>query len=319
MENDDHADLKPIADATAGATGALLTTVLLSPIDVAKTRIQANFSTGDGTLATLQQIVAADGIAGLYKGLGMKGLETVLRNFLYFYAYEFFKARYVSLGFKPSTLGHTVCGVMAGISNLTVTLPIDTLNVRIQADTRSPSVLTQEFLAEGPDCWWRGFGVSTILTLNPALTFSIFDRLKARVLRLLDASAAGGSGSPQALTAAQAFLLGSVSKVIATLLTYPLMRAKSIMQASGKAQREGDKANENNADEGRSRHRGLVQVLLDVLEREGPMGLYRGCATQIFTAVTKSGILLTTKEQLAAFAMGIVLLAKGRRMTLTAK
>ena len=49
------------------------------------------------------------------------------------------------------------------------------------------------------------------------------------------------------------------------------------------------------------------------------MGLYRGCATQIFTAVTKSGILLTTKEQLAAFAMGIVLLAKGRRMTLTAK
>ena len=70
MENDDHADLKPIADATAGATGALLTTVLLSPIDVAKTRIQANFSTGDGTLATLQQIVAADGIAGLYKGIG---------------------------------------------------------------------------------------------------------------------------------------------------------------------------------------------------------------------------------------------------------
>ena len=305
-------DIKPLADATAGATGALLTTVLLSPVDIAKTRIQANVSSGDGTLATIRQILAADGVAGLYKGLGMKGVETVLRNFLYFYAYEFFKARYHSLGFKPSTIGHTGCGVLAGISNLTVTLPIDTLNVRIQADTRSAAVLTREFLAEGPDCWWRGFGVSSILTLNPALTFSIFDRLKAHVLRIVSASAVDGSGAPPALTAAQAFVLGSASKVIATLLTYPLMRAKSIMQASGAARREGD---DSDADEGRRRRRGLVQVLIDVIEREGAAGLYRGCATQIFTAVTKSGILLTTKEQLAAFAMGLVLLLKGRRLT----
>ena len=55
------------------------------------------------------------------------GVETVLRNFLYFYAYELIKASYYRLGFKPSALGHTGCGVLAGIANLTVTMPIEAL------------------------------------------------------------------------------------------------------------------------------------------------------------------------------------------------
>ena len=37
------------------------------------------------------------------------------------------------------------------------------------------------------------------------------------------------------------------------------------------------------------------------------------CATQIFTAVAKSGILISTKERLAAFAMGLVLLLQQKR------
>ena len=42
--------------------------------------------------------------------------------------------------------------------------------------------------------------------------------------------------------------------------------------------------------------RSFVRVLLELFQKEGVEGLYRGCAAQIFTAVTKSGILLTTKE-----------------------
>lgn len=55
-----------------------------------------------------------------------------------------------------------------------------------------------------------------------------------------------------------------------------------------------------------------VQVLLAILRTEGVEGLYRGCSAQIFTAVSKSGILLTTKEKIAAFAMSL-LIVLGRR------
>ena len=335
----------PLIDATAGAAGALLTTCMLSPVDVAKTRMQTGRSK-EGTIATIRQIFDELGVEGLFKGLPMKGVETVLRNFLYFYAYEWLKATYYRLGFRPSTLGHTACGVLAGVSNLTVTMPIDTLNVRVQSDSRSTATIAREMLDEGVETMWRGFGVSSILTLNPALTFAVFDALKARVLRRLKRKQLAGGGGSVALTVSQAFVLGSVSKVVATLLTYPLMRAKSIMQtrsmqtpvasvltpppravhANGTANGKSDTPTKNGQANGggppavspakpvSAAKAGFVRVLLDVLEQEGVGGLYRGCAAQIFTAVTKSGILLSVKEQLAAFAMSLVLLLSRRRL-----
>ena len=213
---------------------------------------------------------------------------------------------------QPGALGHTACGVVAGVSNITVTLPIDTLNVRMQASSGGQSAIdaARELIAEGPSGMWRGFTVSSILTLNPALTFAIFDSLKARLLKL--------SGS-KVLTAAQAFLLGSLSKVIATVLTYPLMRAKSMLQApkakaaAAAAATNATKAKDSGSVPKPPPERGILSVLRDVIEHEGIGGLYRGCSAQIFTAITKTGILLTTKEKIAAFAMAIVLLFDRKR------
>ena len=312
MPTSREAELKPLADATAGGIGALFTNCLLSPVDVAKTRIQSGRSK-HGVIETIRQIVEEDGVHGLFKGLSVKSVETVLRNFLYFYVYEWAKARYHRLISQPGALGHTACGVVAGVSNITVTLPIDTLNVRMQASSGGQSAIdaARELIAEGPSGMWRGFTVSSILTLNPALTFAIFDSLKARLLKL--------SGS-KVLTAAQAFLLGSLSKVIATVLTYPLMRAKSMLQAP-KAKAAAAAASTNATTKAKDSgsvpkpppERGILSVLRDVIEHEGIGGLYRGCSAQIFTAITKTGILLTTKEKIAAFAMAIVLLFDRKR------
>lgn len=308
----------PLVEATAGATGALMVSVMLMPVEIAKTRQQTGMSS-EGLIGTIQKVFETSGWPGLFKGLQMKSVEVVLRNFLYFYAYEWLKARYYRLGFKPSTLGHTACGVAAGMSNLTVTMPIDTLNVRIQSDSRSRSTseVMRELVAEGAGSMWSGFAISSILTLNPALTFAVFDKLKARVLKVL--------GSTK-LSAAQAFVLGSVSKVFATLICYPLMRAKSIQQVEGKriqqaaaqnGQPKGSCTNgtataHNGAAAAPTEPRGFVQVLHDIFAQEGVAGLYRGVSAQIFSAVTKSGILLTSKEQLAAFAMALVLMLQKR-------
>ena len=53
-------------------------------------------------------------------------------------------------------------------------------------------------------------------------------------------------------------------------------------------------------------------MLLDIFRAEGVEGLYRGCSAQIFTAVSKSGIMLTTKEKIAAFALQLLLLTRRR-------
>ena len=52
-----------------------------------------------------------------------------------------------------------------------------------------------------------------------------------------------------------------------------------------------------------TRHNHAHGVFADILRSEGVPGLFRGCSAQIFTAVSKSGILLAAKERLAAFAL----------------
>ena len=326
----------PIVEATAGAVGTMVTCVLLYPVDIAKLRMQAGKSKA-GAVEIIRKIVEDESFAALYKGLPTKAVHVVLNNYLYFYIYEWLKAQRSAAGVKASTLINTICGVIAGIGNLTVTLPLDTLVVRVQADNANSQSVSQhaaDLAAEGPSGMWRGMLISSILTLNPALTFAIFDGIKARICKVL---------KTKHLSAAQAFLIGSLAKVVATVLTYPLIRAKTVVQAQGKQVKpqkpqgkalpppviNGAGANGRGAANGSHRGGngncggggsavsggtltrappGFAEVLLTIFREEGLEGLYRGCYAQIFTGVCKSGILLTTKEKIAAFALGLLVM-----------
>ena len=299
MASSEDPDARLLLDATAGAVGSLFTCCLLYPVDKAKIRIQAGRSKAS-VLQTMREI-AHERALELLTGLPAKAVHTTVQNFIYFYAYEWYKAVWRNtLGFRVSTMGNTICGVAAGVTNLSFTLPLETLSVRMQAESgrggRSVGTLSRELLAEGRAGLWRGYGVSCVLALNPALTVAVFDVLKLRWLKLLSA---GRSAKVSSLSVAQAFLLGSLAKVIATLVTYPLIRTKTVMQA----QRPGEAG----------ARRGMANVLVRIARDEGLGGLYRGVYAQIFTAVSKSGLLLTTKEQVAVFAMSLVLLVRRRK------
>jgi len=291
----------PLAEATAGAAGALVTCVLLMPVDTCKVKIQA----GRSKLSvpeTMRAVVSAEGLRGLYNGLLPKAMHTVLQNFMYFFTYEWLKARRAAAGIRQTTLVNTVCGVIAGVSNLTLTLPLETTLVRIQADAagarKGLSQHASELLAEGPDGIWRGFGVSSVLTLNPALTFALFDALKARLRKLTGRSR---------LSTLEGFLVGSLSKALATVMTYPLIRTKVVMQAKPEGADDGASESAQPPNGKLRRRKGMAETLVAIWQREGLPGLFRGCSAQIFTAVAKSGILLTCKERLAAFALLILM------------
>ena len=91
----------PAVEATAGAIGSLITCVAIMPVDTAKVRIQAGVST-DGVLGTMQAVLKSEGLPALYRGLATKALHTMLQNWLYFFTYEWLKARRKSLGLRTS-------------------------------------------------------------------------------------------------------------------------------------------------------------------------------------------------------------------------
>jgi hypothetical protein len=116
---------------------------------------------------------------------------------------------------------------------------------------------------------------------------AIFDALKARVSKLTKRAR---------LSTLEGFLVGSLAKAIATIITYPLIRTKVVMQLSS-GQGNGHPP------------KGMAETFVNIWRREGAEGLFRGCSAQIFTAVSKSGIQLAGKEQLAGFALLILMRA----------
>lgn len=126
---------------------------------------------------------------------------------------------------------------------------------------QSVAAVTEELYHEGGGIgrFWRGFAPSLILTCNPAINYTAFDVLKALWLRRRDAAAAasassgaGGVGSGAAAAGAgtgtgvgpvqgrsgvflnplEAFLIAAAAKSLATLVTYPLIRAKVVLMTS---------------------------------------------------------------------------------------
>ena len=68
-------------------------------------------------------------------------VTSTLQNFLYFYFYEWLKGVARRCGVKQSTLANAMMGTLAGTANLTLTLPLETVIVRLQtaAPTGAPS------------------------------------------------------------------------------------------------------------------------------------------------------------------------------------
>lgn len=118
---------------------------------------------------------------------------------------------------------------------------------------QSVAAVTGELYREGGGMgrFWRGFAPSLILTCNPAINYTAFDVFKALWLKRRNAAAvaaagssvgggataakAGGTaptGSGRFLNPLEAFFVAAAAKSLATLITYPLIRAKVVLMTS---------------------------------------------------------------------------------------
>lgn len=334
--------------------GALFAAVLLYPLDVVKTRQQAEvqenakIASSVTTLAkptrktqnmwvTCWLLYRSEGVEGLFAGLSSKVVHTVFSNFAYFYWYSFLKQAVERRSGKAITTGmNLIIASLAGALNMSMTLPLEMINTRAQIEPSDDEdeagestdvvesqakpvipqhkgiwALTREIYAEdGLLSFWKGYIPSLVLVSNPSINFTIFDKLK---LRMQTAKMAASKATRLAsLTAWEAFLLAAIAKAIATIVTYPVIRAKVLMQAQ-KKHIEGGKHHHHSAEMGDS----MVQVLKRIGEVEGPQGYFKGCSAQLFNTVLKSALLVMTKEQITTYTMRVLYAL--RRDTVAAK
>jgi adenine nucleotide transporter 17 len=131
---------------------------------------------------------------------------------------------------KLSTSSELLLGAAAGALAQIFTIPVSVIATRQQLWTPETAGLApstgknsnppslwqtgQEIVREsGVTGLWTGLRPGLVLTVNPAITYGVFERMKSAAL--------SGKREGDRLGVAESFWIGVSSKAIATIVTYP--------------------------------------------------------------------------------------------------
>jgi len=135
--------------------GALVSAVLVTPLDVVKTRVQAQQGTSVGVTRMFFNIASREGSLALWNGLGLSMLSAVPTVGVYLLAYDAIKANLLS-----SHLGQEMVPVLAGVGarSLAVCLSAPLENARTMAQADGAWLQFQHSIQKhGMRTLWRGF------------------------------------------------------------------------------------------------------------------------------------------------------------------
>ncbi|ODV97609.1 hypothetical protein PACTADRAFT_52469, partial [Pachysolen tannophilus NRRL Y-2460] len=287
--------LTPAEKAISGALSSVIANTVVYPLDLVKTIIQtqekhkskegndsaATKEEYDNALDCLIKLYKKKGITGLYSGIEASLMGTAFQNFCYFYWYSVVRNVYNDLIVNRGVINKKKIGpreskivnelllgvIAASISQVFVT-PINVISTSQQTNSNE---LTKEELRDGILSLWNGLKVSLVLSLNPSITYGSYERLK----HLLYGS------HVEYLKPIQSFTLGLLSKILATLITQPLIVSKATLQSS----QYGHK------------YHSFQDVLVHLYKENGLLGLWRGILPQISKAALVQGLLFMFKDQ----------------------
>lgn len=272
-----------------------------------------------GLLDAAQKIYDNEGgLPGFYTGLFQDTGKTVLDSFFFFLAYNFFRERRLKArgnGKSLAALEELSVGFVAGSLTKLVTAPISNIVTRKQAAvfiasrtppsspnlsnpksifTKSPSAseIAHDILkSQGYLGFWSGYSASLVLTLNPSLTFFLFETFKRLML-----PRARRDNPPVAAT----FLMAAVSKACASAVTYPFSLAKSRAQSGAKNEEKDENAvvdeDFGSKTERKAARSTIFSTLLTISQNEGVSGLYSGLTLEITKGFFSHGITMIVKQ-----------------------
>ncbi|KAJ3554712.1 hypothetical protein NM688_g2959 [Phlebia brevispora] len=162
---------------------------------------------------------------------------------------------------------------------------------------------------EGVTGLWLGLQPGLVLTVNPAITYGVYERVK-NVMLLAAQKAGDNSGK---LSPWATFSLGALSKTLATVVTYPYIMAKVRIQARSAdvedaIEHKTPKPHPHQFHHEKTHHVGALDILARVMRKEGIVGWYQGMGAQITKAVISQVLLFLSKEQFERWALAIIVL-----------
>eukprot|EP00658_Telonema_sp_P-2_P011855 TRINITY_DN14534_c0_g1_i7.p1 TRINITY_DN14534_c0_g1~~TRINITY_DN14534_c0_g1_i7.p1 ORF type:complete len:312 (-),score=81.56 TRINITY_DN14534_c0_g1_i7:111-1046(-) len=286
-------------NACSGATGAGVATTVLYPFDRIKVALhkapEPDEEEYKDTSEAFWGILKKQGPAGLLQGCGWKIGLTTIQRFIYFYSYRFLMDMWTKRFGRPGTLANLFIGYVSGVIQTFWTLPVEVANTKSTANGKPFFQVLREIMeTEGWRGLFNGLKLSILLCVNPAIQYTAQEQLRGLLLK---STGRDPKNTRVILGAFEAFWLGAVAKIVSTLTTFPLIRAKIIMQTTKRPTVTAAQAVPSPEEKRRQIPRTMGGILGYVVEKEGPGGLYKGVNSQLTKGVLNAALMLVIKEK----------------------
>lgn len=307
----------------AGAGGGLVASIATCPLDVIKTKLQAQQAISgqhgyEGVVATVRSILKHDGVRGLYRGLGPTILGYLPTWAIYFAVYDTIKnhfgakpvddvmpVRHVypaaqAKGYQPLAREHPwslhiLSAMTAGATSTICTNPLWVIKTRFMTQPRDEiryrhtwDAARTIYQTEGWRAFFRGLLPSLLGIAHVAVQFPLYEALKRWSQR----------DSPEPLPPRRILLCSAISKMTASIVTYPHEVVRTRLQTQKRPlQHDGTIApSQVNGSLG-----GVILTTKRIVRHEGWRGLYRGLSINLVRTVPNSAVTMLTYEMLLRY------------------
>ncbi|KAJ7666508.1 solute carrier family 25 member 38 [Mycena rosella] len=275
----------------SGALSGFASTMCLQPFDLLKTRLQQ----GDGTvtarntttlLKTIQQIVASQGVIGLWRGTNatlarnvpgvalymtsLTQLRTVMATSPYFAPVRSSDARNASVLPKLTSQGNLIAGATTRVAVGFLLNPFSVLKARYESNMYAYTSLTGAFLSIarlGPSELFRGFFASSLRDAPYAGIFVVlYEGIKRQSASVLRPTSDAQSTVMHTASAASA-------GAIATIATHPFDVIKTKVQVRTE-----------------DRYHGFYRTVRTIWIQRGAAGFFDGVSLRMSRKILSSAI-----------------------------
>jgi solute carrier family 25 folate transporter 32 len=299
-DNFDPSTWGVFSNAVAGASAGAIAATFVCPLDVIKTRLQVQGlppgRKGSVILRSFNQIIQQEGsVRGLYRGLSPTILALLPNWAVYFSIYEQLKSLLSSNdGSHQLSIGaNMIAASGAGAATIIVTNPLWVVKTRFQTQGMRNGVIPYKGIIaalrriaheEGIRGLYSGLVPALAGISHVAIQFPVYEKIKLYL-------AQRDNTTVDSLHSGDVAIASSVSKIIASTLTYPHEVVRTRLQEQGFHQEK--------------KYKGVIDCVRKVLYKDGISGFYSGCATNLLRTTPAAVITFTSFEMIHRFLVNL--------------